>query len=168
MGSGRLCYNLGMFYNNLMLSQHEPAHSSGLKLLLMLIPALLLGAGIYLWSTGETEGAQVLAIESLIFALVLWLVIPRAYQVFDDSLRIVLGGPLALKIPFAQIERIEITGRNALAINLVSVVRRSYVIIVRKHGWAFAITPEHSEVFVAAATSALNQWARNNQANLKR
>jgi hypothetical protein len=151
-----------MYYNNLLLSQHEPAHSSALKLLFVFIPALLLAAGIYLGSTGETEGAQALAAEALLIALILWAVLPRSYQVFEDHLRVVLGGPLSMNIPFAQIDRIEITDKNSLSINFVSIVGRSYVKIARKRGWAIAITPEHSEVFVAAATSALNQWTRNN------
>ena len=81
---------------------------------------------------------------------------------FEDRLRIVLGGQFAINVGFNQISFIEVTTRNALTLNLVSKIARTYVIIGKKKGMSIAITPERNELFVENASRALSQWQKNN------
>ena len=96
--------------------------------------------------------------DAFIIGLILWLVLPHSYQVFEDRLRIVLGGPLAVNIDFAQINKIEITNKLDLTVNFVTTVANSYVRIIKKRGLNVAISPEHSELFVEEANRALQRW----------
>jgi hypothetical protein len=145
--------------NSLLVYQDEP---SGLllRLVLMLIPlASLVGAAV-LWSSGETSGSLSLLTSALIIGGVLWVVIPRKYQVYEDHLRIVLGGPLGMNVGFDQIKDIDVTTRTALTMNFVTTIARHYVLIVRKHGFSIAITPKSDQTFVEHANRAMEEWAR--------
>lgn len=149
------------YSNNLLLFQDTPAQGSGLKAIFLIVPVLMMFAGIYLWSRGENEGALTLLAEALIIALILRLLLPRSYQVYGDRIKIVLGGPLALNFAFRQIKNIEFTGKMATTMNFVTAIRKQYVLITRRPGMNIAITPEHSELFVASASKALSEWKRN-------
>jgi hypothetical protein len=93
------------YSSSLLLLQDTPAQGSVLKAICLIVPLLMISAGIYLWSTGEIEGALTLLAEALIIALILRLLLPRSYQVYGDRIRIELGGPLALNFAFRQIKR---------------------------------------------------------------
>jgi hypothetical protein len=149
-------------FRSLVLYQDEPFYSGILKIILLLVPVIILAASLYLWSTGEGEGSLVLFGEGVFISLLLWAILPRKYQVFEDHLRIVLGGPFSIKIGFGQVTAIEVTTRTALTINFVTRIARTYVRIVRRKGLGIAITPKNNELFVKNAHAALNQWQKNN------
>jgi hypothetical protein len=130
---------------------------------LLIIPALLFAFSIYLWFSSEDSGSLELLVISVIMGLIIWIIIPRKYQVFEDYLRIVFIGPFAIKIGFKQISKIEVTARPAFTINLVSRIARNYVIIVKKKGLSIAITPNSNELFADNANRALSQWNKNYQ-----
>jgi hypothetical protein len=87
-------------------------------------------------------------------------VFPRRYQVYEDHLRIVLGGPFAIRIGFGQIKAIEVTSRMALTANFVTRVTKTYVRIVKKSGLDIAITPKSNDLFVDNAIRASSRWAK--------
>jgi hypothetical protein len=144
-----------------LLLQATPAQSSALKTIFLIVPLLMIFAGIYLWSMGEIEGSVTLLAEALIVALILRLLLPRSYQVYRDRIRIAFGGPLALNFAFRQIKSIQITGNVGITMNFVTAIRKQCVLITRSRGMNIAITPEHSEMFVASANQALSEWKRN-------
>ena len=78
---------------------------------------------------------------------IFWSVFPRRYQIYEDHLRIVLGGPLAVKIAFDRITTIEVTSRTALTVNFVTRITKTYVRIVKKRGLSAAITPRSNDLF---------------------
>jgi hypothetical protein len=146
--------------NRLLLYQDEPAYGALLKLIIVIVPALLLAASAYLWSTGESTGGLALLAESLFIGFLFWVIFPRRYQVYEDRLRIALGGPFAVEIGFDQIKVVEVTSRNSLTVNFTTAVTRTYVRIVKKRGLSIAITPRGRDLFVENADRAMTEWVR--------
>jgi hypothetical protein len=152
--------SIGMYYSqSVLLYQDKPKYGL-LSKLILIIPVILLASGIYLWSTGDVIGSLTLLTEAFIIGLILWFVLPREYQVYENHLRIVLGGPFSVKVGFQNIEAIRITSRVSFTVNFVTRITRSYVEIVIKKGMSIAITPADDESFVEKANLALSQWVK--------
>jgi Bacterial PH domain len=147
------------YSQSVLLYQDKPKYGLLMKLILI-IPVGLLASSIYLWSTGDTFVSLILLIEAFIIGLILWFVLPREYQIYENHLRIVLGVPFSVKVGFQSIETIRITSRLALTVNFTTTITRSYVEIVIRKGMSIAITPTDKESFVEKANSALSQWVK--------
>jgi hypothetical protein len=147
------------YSQNVLLYQDKPKYGLLLKLVLI-IPVILLASGIYLWSTGDTFVSLVLLTEAFIIGLILWFVLPREYQVYENHLRIVLGGPFSVKVGFQKIEAVRITSRLAFIVNFTTTITKSHVEIVIKKGMSIAITPTDGESFVEKANLALSRWVK--------
>ena len=147
------------YSQSVLLYQDKPKYGLLMKLILI-IPVGLLASGIYLWFAGDAIGGLALGVEAFMIGLILWFVLPREYQVYENHLRIVLGGPFSVKIAFQNIEAIRITSRLAFTVNFATRITRSYVEIVIKKGMSIAITPADDESFVEKANLALSQWAK--------
>jgi hypothetical protein len=156
---------MGMSYSkSLLLHQDEPAYGLLFRLIILAVPGILAASGIYLWSSGDSQGALALLFEAGFIGLIFWLVFPRRYLVYEDHLRIVLGGPFSMKIGFAGIKTIETTSRLSFNINFATRLAKSYVAIVRKKGLSIAITPRASDRFVEEANRALSNWTTRHKA----
>jgi hypothetical protein len=139
-----------------LLHQDKPKYWLILKLVLIIPLAFLMGS-LYLYLSGDVSGSLALLPGALLSGLIFWFVFPRVYQVYDDHLRIVLGGPFSVKVGFQNIKEVRITGRTGLTINFVTRITRHYVEIVKKKGWSIAITPTDNDAFVENANRALEQ-----------
>jgi len=128
--------------------------------LILIIPAAFLAGSLYFYLSGDVSGSLALLPGALFSGLIFWFVFPRAYQVYDDHLRIALGRPFSVKVRFQNVKTIRITSRTGLTINFVTRITKSYVEIVKKKGWSIAITPTDNDAFVENAHRALEQWAR--------
>jgi len=147
------------YSRGILLYQDKPRYGIVLKLIL-LIPAGFLVASIYLWSSGEATASLVLLLEALMIGLIFWLVFPREYRVYEDHLRIVLGGPFSVKVGFENIRAIRTTRKTAFTVNFVTRITKSYVEIAKRRGLSIAITPTANDSFVENANRALEQWLR--------
>jgi hypothetical protein len=147
------------YSQSVLLYRDKPRYGILVKFILI-IPAVLVASGIYLWSTGDAVGSLALLTEAFTIGLILWFVLPREYRVYENHLRIVLGGPFSVKVGFQNIEAIRITSRVSFSINLVTRITRSYVEIAIKKRMSIAITPTDNESFVEKASQALSQWAK--------
>jgi hypothetical protein len=147
------------YSQSVLLYQDKPKYGLLLKLILI-IPVILLASSIYLWSTGDAFVSLALLTEAFIIGLIFWFVLPREYQVYENHLRIVLGGPFSVKVGFQNIETIRITSRLSFNVNFVTRITKSYVEIVIKKGMNIAITPTDKESFVEKANLALSQWVK--------
>ncbi len=147
---------------SLLLYEDKPEYGTVLKLIIFIVPVMLLGASLYLGSSGENEGALVLLFEALFVSSIFLFIFPRRYQVHEDHLSIVLGGPLTVRIGFAQIKTIEVTNKTALTVNFATRMTMKYVRIVKKTGLGIAITPKSNESFVENANRALHRWQETN------
>src|SRR4030043_283365 len=112
------------YSKSLLLYQDEPAYGLLLNLIIVIVPAGCLAASVYLWSSGENAGGLALLAESFFIGLIFWVVFPRRYQIYEDHLRIVLGGPFIVKIGFDRITAIEVTSKMALTVNFVTRVTK--------------------------------------------
>jgi hypothetical protein len=128
------------------------------------MPLAFLVGSLYLYLSGDTPGSLALLTEAFIIGLIFWLVFPREYQVYEDHLRIVLGGPFSVKVGFQNIKAIRITSRTGLTVNFVTRIAKSYVEIAKKRGWSIAITPTANDSFVENANRALEQWLKTKHA----
>ena len=151
------------YSTSLLLYQDKPKYGLILKLILIIPVAFLVGS-LYLYLSGDTSGSLALLPEAFIVGLIFWLVFPREYQVYEDHLRIVLGGPFSVKVGFQNIKAIRITSRTGLTVNFVTRIAKSYVEIAKKRGWSIAITPSANDTFVENANRALEQWLKTKHA----
>jgi hypothetical protein len=142
-----------------LLYQDKSTYGHLLKLILIIPVAFLVGS-LYLYLSGDVFGSLALLPGAFISGLIFWFVFPREYQVYEDHLRIVLGGPFSVKVGFQNIKVVRITSRTGLTINFVTRITKSYVEINKKMGWSIAITPTDNNAFVENANRALEQWAR--------
>ncbi len=145
------------FSNNILLYQDKPEYGLPLKLVLI-IPVAFVATSIYLWLSGETSGGLALLIEAFVVGLIFWFAFPREYQLYEDHLRIVMGGPFSVKIGFQNIKTIGITSRTSFTINFVTRITKNYIEIVKKKGLNIAITPTDNVLFVENANQAFKRW----------
>jgi hypothetical protein len=123
-------------------------------------PGILLAASIYVWLLGDGSGGLALLVETFIIGFIFWVIFPRKYQVYEDHLRIVLGGPVSVKVGFDKIKAIAVTNRQTLSVNFVTKLTNNYVEIAKMRGLSIAITPMVNDLFVENANRALSQWAK--------
>jgi hypothetical protein len=145
------------YSKSILLYQDKPKYGLLLKLILIIPVAFLIGS-LYLYLSGDLSGSLALLPGALLSGLIFWFVFPREYQVYDDHLRIVLGGPFSVTVGFQNIKAFRITSRTGLTINFVTRITKSYVEIVQKKGWSIAITPTDNNSFVENANRTLEQW----------
>ncbi|MDP3879161.1 MAG: hypothetical protein Q8Q07_02500 [Dehalococcoidales bacterium] len=148
------------YSKSLLLYQDEPAYGLLLKLIVAGMPVALLGASLYLFSTGENEGGLALLLEAFLLVFIFWVVFPRKYQIYEDHVRIVLGGPFSIKVGFDRIKTIEVTRLPTLSVNFVTRLALTHVVIVKKRGLSIAITPGDNDLFVENARRAMDNWLK--------
>jgi len=147
------------YSTSILLYQDKPRYGLLLKLILIIPVAFLVGS-LYLWLSGDISGSLALLPQAFIIGLIFWFVFPREYQVYEDHLRIALGGPFSVKVDFQNIKTVRITNRTGLTVNFVTRITKSYVEIVKKKGWSIAITPTDNDSFVENANRILEQWLK--------
>ena len=148
------------YSKSILLYQDEPVYGLLLKLIIVIVPVALLTASIYVLSLGDSSGGLALLVEAFVIGFIFWIVFPRRYQVYEDHVRIVLGGPFSVKVGFAKIEAIGVTSRLTFSVNFVTKLTKSYVEIAKKRGLSIAITPRDNDLFVENANRALSQWIK--------
>jgi hypothetical protein len=146
------------YWQGVPLYQDRPKYGLVLKIILVL-PVVLIAAGIYYWSTGEATGGIAFLAQAMVIGLAFWFVFPREYRVYEDHLRIVLGGPFSVKVGFQNVKAVRITSRSSLSVNFITRITRTYVEIAKKKGISIVITPTVAESFVEEANRALVRWA---------
>lgn len=149
------------YRKGVLLYQDKPEYGLALKLIIAIVPIALLVGSLHLSSSGERSGSLALLVEALCVGLLFWAIFPRAYEVYEDHLRIVLGGPFSVSVSFAQIKEVRISSRPAFTINFVTSFGKSCVEIAKKRGPSIAITPREPEQFVENANRALSQWTKS-------
>ena len=148
------------YSKSLLLYQDEPTYGLLLKLLVVIMPVAMLAASIYVFSLGDSAGSLALLVEASIIGFIFWVVFPRRYQVYEDHVRIVLGGPFSEKVGFHKITTIGVTSRLTFSVNFVTKLTRNYVEIAKKRGLSIAITPRANDLFVENANRAFSQWVK--------
>jgi hypothetical protein len=124
-------------------------------LIIILVPLGFLIGGFWLYTHSEVEDAMASAITLWAVAafgvITYWAVLPRKYQILDDRVKIVLGGPFAFDIPFNTIKEVEypIKSQTRMGFGFAGSVSRKYCVwIDRGHGMSVSIAPQNAELFV--------------------
>jgi hypothetical protein len=76
---------------------------------------------------------------------------PRRYQIFEDKIRIALGGPFGVNIPFSNIIRVvPAPGVKSIAYGGIRLATssRNVVEITRRRGGSIIISPRNRDVFI--------------------
>ena len=114
------------YSTSVLLYQDKPKYGLILKIILI-IPVTFLVGSLYLYLSGDISSGLILLPEGFIICLIFWAVFPREYRVYEDHLRVVLGGPFSVKIGFQNIKAIRIASRTGLTVNFVTRIAKSYV-----------------------------------------
>jgi Mg2+/Co2+ transporter CorB len=157
------------YSKGLVLYQDEPVYGLFLKVIMIVVPVSLLVTSISLAYSGESEGALALLVETFIISLIFLSVFPRRYQVFEDHLRIALGGPFSVKVGFSNIKTVRVTTKLNFGVNFATRMTGSYVEIALKRGLNINITPRDNASFAENANRAINEWLgqAQNKADIK-
>ncbi|MFC2020975.1 PH domain-containing protein [Chloroflexota bacterium] len=150
------------YSKSIMLYQDEPPFGLFLKLIITIVPVAMLAGSIYSFSTDDNLGGIALLVEAFVVGLIFWCVFPRKYQVYEDHVRIVLGGPFSVKIGFDEIAAIRISSKLNLTVNFITRLAKNGVEISKKKGMSFAITPGDYDRFIENANQALDNWIKTN------
>ena len=141
---------------NILLYEDTPKYDFWLKFILGGFLALTFVLGVvFLYQ--DTEAAIAMFGITLFDALLFKAILPRRFQIFEDRLKILLGGPLAINIPFSNIEEAKpATGRKAFAYwGIRFATSTAHVVeIVRKKGLNLVISPRNDDMFLEQLNQA--------------
>ena len=122
----------------------------------LLVPPVI---GVVLFGTGDAMGGGILMAVTVFNTLIFWCVLPRGYEIGADRLRIVLGWPFALSVPFNTVAEI----RPARPINIMfyrwlrfAMSFKTPVEIRRSRGQNIVISPQNRQEFMEKAHQALS------------
>lgn len=146
-----------------LLYQEKPKYDLSLKVLVAGVLALTLIPGIALVYS-YPEPAWTLFGLTVFDGLLMAAVIPRKYQLFEDRLRIQLGGPIAINVPYRNIKEVRpATGSEAyvywglrLATSKATVVE-----IIKTRGLSMVISPVDRDIFMEQLEQARRQQSGN-------
>ncbi len=131
-----------------------PQYDFWLKAILTLPPLAAVLAAFALWGM-DPIGAFVMLGTAVFIFLVFRAVMPKKYLIYDDHVRIVLGGPLGMNIPFSQIKKVQYGSQGwAPTVNFVTSFR-GVVQIDKLHGMSIAITPARPDLFLEQLSNYL-------------
>ena len=144
---------------NLLLYEDEPAGWI-FKFFFVIVTLVLLAGSVYFWVSGDNASGLTMLVAAFVIGLTFWIVSPRKYQVYEDHLQILLGGPFVVKIGLDQITSIGVTQSKGLhfTVNFTTTIANTYVRINKKKGLSVAITPKSDVLFVENANRSLRQW----------
>ncbi len=141
---------------NILIYEDTPKYDLWLKLILGGVLALTFILGI-VFIYQDTEAAIAMFGITLFDALLFMLILPRRYQIFEDRLKILLGGPFTINILFSNIEEAKsASGRKAFVYRGIRLATSfSYVVeIVRKKGLSLVISPGNGDMFLEQLNQA--------------
>ncbi len=141
-----------------------PRYDTKLKVLLWGILALTLIPGFILLAV-DIVGAWLMFGVTVFDALLLGAIVPRRFQIFEDRVRIVLGGPFTLNIPLSDVNEARlVSGSNALIYWGLRFATSStgVVEIVREKGLGVIISPLNSEMFLEQLNRAIGTASDSN------
>jgi hypothetical protein len=149
---------------NLLLYEDEPAGWI-FKFFFVIVTLVLLAGSVYFLVSGDNASGLTMLVVAFVIGLTFWIVSPRKYQVYEDPLQILLGGPFLVKIRFDQITSMGVTQSKGLhfTVNFTTTIANNYVRINKKKGLSVAITPKSDVLFVENANRSLCQRQENNQ-----
>jgi len=138
--------------------EDTPKYDLWLKLMLGGVLALTLILGI-IFIFQDSEVALAMFGVTLFDALLFKAILPQRFQIYQDRVRIVLGRPLAINIPFSNIRTVRTVSARKVFVywgNRFATSTHIIVEIVRKKGLGFVISPANGDMFLEQLNQARN------------
>jgi hypothetical protein len=143
----------------MLIYEDHPQSAAWLKWLLIGVLALTLILGVVFLSVDIIASIVMFAV-TLFDGILFYCIMPRSYQVYEDYIKINLGGPFKMKLDFKDISSISrVEGHKALASsNIRFATSTNYVVeITRKSKMGIEISPSNGEIFMEQVNQA---WKR--------
>ena len=144
--------------------EDTPKYDLWLKLVLGGVLALTLFLGVVLLFE-DLVAAWIMFGVTLFDALLFRAILPRRFQIFQDRVRIALGGPFAVNILFSNIKEVRsVSGGKAFAYWGIRLATSTHYVveIVRKKGLSLVISPTSGEVFLEQLNQACEVASNSN------
>jgi len=138
--------------------EDTPKYDLWLKLMLGGVLALTLILGI-IFIFQDSEVALAMFGVTLFDALLFKAILPQRFQIYQDRVRIVLGRPLAINIPFSNIRTVRTVSARKVFVywgNRFATSTHIIVEIVRKKGLGFVISPANGDMFLEQLNQTRN------------
>jgi len=135
---------------NILICEDTPKYDLWVKLILGGVLALTFILGV-IFIYQDAEAAVGMFGITLFDALLFKAILPRRYQIFEDRLRILIGGPFAINISFSNIEEAKpASDSKAFAYRGLRLATSTHhvVEIVRKKGLNLVISPSNGDMFL--------------------
>lgn len=148
-----------------MIYEDTPKYDLWLKLILGGVLALTLILGVILIYR-DTEAAIAMFGITGFDALLFKAILPRRFQIFEDRLKILLGGPFSINILLSNIAEVKsASSREVFAYwGIRFATSTSNVVeVVRKKGLNLIISPRNDDMFLEQLNQALQ--SQSSQAN---
>jgi len=137
--------------------EDTPKYDLWLKLILGGVLALTLILGV-IFIYRDTEAAIAMFGITVFDALLFKAILPRRFQIFEDRLKILLGGPFSINILLSNIAEVKpASSRKVFAYwGIRFATSTSNVVeIVRKKGLNLIISPRNDDMFLEQLNQAL-------------
>jgi hypothetical protein len=145
--------------SQLVIFEDKPVYDKWNKYVLVGIIAIPLVVGIVLTAV-DILGAAIMFGVTVFDALLLWCILPKRFLVYEDRIKIVLGGPFSYTIPFLDIVEVKQATRDMAVIYWgmrLGTSLKFQVVIERKNGLSVLISPSMENAFI----EQLNQAREN-------
>ena len=140
-----------------MIYEDTPKYDLWLKLILGGVLALTLILGV-IFIYRDTEAAITMFGITVFDALLFKAILPRRFQIFEDRLKILLGGPFSINILLSNIAEVKpASSRKVFAYwGIRFATSTSNVVeVVRKKGLNLIISPRNDDMFLEQLNQAL-------------
>ncbi len=146
---------------NMLLYEDTPVYDAWLKYIIGGILAITLVPGIILLAY-DTAGAVAMFVVTIFDAALFRVILPKRFQIYEDRIRIILGGPFAINIPFTDILKAEPAPSSRAMIYWgirLATSTRHVVEIDRRHGLSVVISPAHEDMFLNQLDQARRMYS---------
>lgn len=130
-----------------------------IKIVLGITPLILLVVGIFELDRTPADAYGLLGTGAGVL-LLYWLILPHRFEIYPDRLRVVLGGPFAFNIGFAEISAVEaLPPARAFAISgLKFATDAGTALVVKRRGKLdVSLSPRDRDEFVRLIEETLGQ-----------
>ncbi|MDD5311876.1 MAG: hypothetical protein PHO26_02420 [Dehalococcoidia bacterium] len=136
----------------------NPKPDIWILLILNIPPVALVVLAVSLLAANLSEALTVLVFAFLLGLLNVF-ILPVAYCVYDDKIKIMFRVPVSFNIPFDHIDKITTSKGPSLGISLpTNLIQENVVEILRKKRMPVIITPADRDAFLDNFDKAFKNW----------
>ena len=140
--------------------EDTPRYDTFFKVI-MILPVFFIVGGAYYLATAEDEASLSMFATAILMGAIYWAVFPRKYQILENGIRIVLGGPFNFNIPLDNVETAREPKGISFGINFATCFSsKNAVEIIKRRGMRVNITPSNRDLFLGNLDDALDDWKR--------